>query len=52
METFIKTVLKLVKLNLTEIFIRTVSKIGDCKGVRKEWVGAVVFFFFIEDLAY
>ena len=28
------------------------SKIGDCKGVKQAWVGAVVFFFFIEDLAY
>ena len=28
------------------------SKIGECRNVRKEWVGAVVFFFFIEDLAY
>jgi cytoskeletal protein CcmA (bactofilin family) len=28
------------------------SKIGECRGARKEWVGAVVFFFFIEDLAY
>ena len=28
------------------------SRIGDCKGVKREWVAAVVFFFFIEDLAY
>jgi len=26
------------------------SRIGDCKGVKKEWVAAVVFFFFAEDL--
>jgi len=28
------------------------SRIGECKNVRQDWVAAVVFFFFIEDLAY
>ena len=31
---------------------RNGSKIGECPNVRREWVAAVVFFFFIEDLAY